>query len=78
MLNPIIKIEPENFKCCPVLLVHPEADNWTDIKLSNLFYNRLACEKQTVILKGAGHFPIEDLGLSQMEQACINFLSKYL
>lgn len=78
MLNPIIKIEPENFKCCPVLLVHPEADNWTDIKLSNLFYNRLACEKQAVILKGAGHFPIEDLGLSQMEQACINFLSKYL
>ena len=78
MLNPIIKIEPENFKCGPVLLVHPEADNWTDIKLSNLFYNRLACEKQAVILKGAGHFPIEDLGLSQMEQACINFLSKYL
>lgn len=78
MLNPIIKIEPEKFKCCPVLLVHPEEDHWTDIRLSNLFYNRLACEKQTVILKGAGHFPIEDMGLKQMEHACISFLQHNL
>lgn len=78
MLNPTIKIEPEKFKSCPVLLVHPGEDNWTDIELSNLFYSRLACEKQTVILKGAGHFPIEELGLMQMEHACISFIQKHL
>lgn len=78
MLNPVIKIEPENFTSCPVLLIHPEEDNWTDIELSNLFYNRFTCEKKTVLLEGAGHFPIEELGLKQMEQACINFLQKHL
>lgn len=77
MLNPVIKIEPENFTACPFLLVHPGDDHWTDIELSKLFYNRLNCDKQTVILEGAGHFPVEKLGLSQMERACIEFLEQY-
>lgn len=78
MLNPVIKIEPEQFKGCPVLLVHPGEDHWTDIGLSKLFYNRLACKKQTVILEGAGHFPNEESGLRQMEQACVSFLQEHL
>lgn len=59
MLNPQIKTEPEQFTQCPVLLAHPGDDRWTGIELSNLFYNRLACEKRTVILEGAGHSPID-------------------
>lgn len=78
MLNPIIKIEPENFKDIPVLLLHPGEDHWTNIKLSNLFYDRLATKKKTVILDGAGHFPIERSGLKQMEAACIEFLEQHL
>lgn len=78
MLNPVIEVEPENFDRCPVLLVHPGDDHWTDIELSNLFYNRLGCKKQTVILDGAGHFPIEELGLKQMERSCIEFLKQHL
>lgn len=78
MLNPQIKTEPEQFTQCPVLLAHPGDDRWTDIELSNLFYNRLSCEKRTVILEGAGHFPMEEIGLRQMEQACIRFLEKHL
>lgn len=78
MLNPVIKTEPEDFKVCPVLMVHPGDDRWTDISLSNLFFDRLACEKETVILEGAGHFPIERLGLSQMEAACAAFLDRQL
>lgn len=78
MLNPIINIEPEKFDKCPVLLVHPGDDHWTDIKLSNLFYERLACEKQRVILDGAGHFPIEHLGLKQMEIACLEFMGRQI
>ena len=77
MLNPEIKTEPEHFTVCPILLAHPGADRWTDIKLSNLFYNRLACEKQTVILEGAGHFPIEEPGLKRMEKACVRFLEEH-
>lgn len=77
MLHPVIKIEPEDFTTCPFLLVHPGDDRWTDIKLSLLFYDRLACEKELHILEGAGHFPIEETGLNQLEKACINFLSKY-
>ncbi len=78
MLNPIIKVEPESFKDCPVLLVHPGEDRWTNIKLSNLFFDRLACEKKTVVLDGAGHFPIESLGLKQLESACTEFVKKYI
>lgn len=78
MLNPIIKIEPEHFNNCPVLLVHPGEDRWTNIRLSKLFYDRLACEKQTVILEGAGHFPIERLGLKQLEIACTEFIKQQL
>ena len=78
MLNPIIKIEPENFRDCPILLLHPGEDRWTNIKLSNLFYDRLATKKKTVILDGAGHFPIERSGLKQMEAACIEFIEQHL
>ena len=78
MLNPVLKTEPEDFKSCPFLLVHPAEDHWTDLKYSLLFYQRLACEKQTVILEGAGHFPIEEPGLMQLEQACAAFLESHL
>lgn len=77
MLHPSIKIEPEDFTACPFLLVHPGDDRWTDISLSQLFYDRLACEKELHILEGAGHFPIEEQGLKQMEKVCVAFLSKY-
>lgn len=49
---------------------------WTNIGLSKLFYDHLACAKQTVILEGAGHFPIESLGLRQMEIACVEFIKQ--
>ena len=77
MLHPIIKTEPENFTACPFLLVHPGDDRWTDIKLSRLFYDELACEKELHILEGAGHFPIEETGLRQLVKVCVDFLVKH-
>ena len=77
LMTPNITVEPENFKDCPFLLVHPEDDHWTDISLSKLFYDRLACPKAITLLKNAGHFPIEAEGLAQMENACIDFLNAY-
>jgi alpha-beta hydrolase superfamily lysophospholipase len=77
MLNPIIKIEPEQFKACPFLLVHPGDDRWTDTSLSRLFFDRLACEKKLCMLEGAGHFPIEESGLRQLEEQCLRFLESH-
>jgi alpha-beta hydrolase superfamily lysophospholipase len=76
MLNPQIEIEPEQFSHIPFLLVHPQDDHWTDISLSRLFFDRLACEKKIVMLPDAGHFPLEAQGLSLMEKECLDFLNK--
>lgn len=77
MLNPVIQIEPENFTQCPFLLAHPEDDRWTDISLSRLFFDRLACDKELKILEGAGHFPVEEKGLEQLERYCIDFMERH-
>jgi alpha-beta hydrolase superfamily lysophospholipase len=77
LLNPKIKYEASQFKKCPIMLVHPEDDQWTDVSLSRLFFDELACNKELRMLKGAGHFPIEPVGLKQLEQYCLDFLEKY-
>jgi alpha-beta hydrolase superfamily lysophospholipase len=71
-MTPVIK--PENFSVCPILLIHPEIDPMTPYILSESFYSRLQCEKNCVILEGAGHFPIEQPGVEQMETALHKFL----
>lgn len=76
MLNPAIDTEPEQFKQ-PFLLVHPEDDQWTDVSLSRLFYDRLAGEKQLHLLAGAGHFPIEKTGLKELGQKSIAFIEAH-
>ena len=76
LINPVIKVEPEYFNSCPFLLVHPGDDKWTNISLSRIFYDRLACEKELRILEGGGHFPVEEKALVQLEEYCVNFLEK--
>lgn len=66
-------IEPEKFDRCPFLLAHQEKDNWTPLRLSRIFFDRLACEKQLVMLEKAGHFPIEQPGIGQLEKAVLGF-----
>lgn len=76
MLNPQLQTEPSAF-LCPFILLHPEKDRWTDLSLSRMFYDKLACEKELHILKGAGHFPIEEEGLSALVQNSVNFIEKH-
>ena len=76
MLNPMIEIEAEDYDKCPVLLVHPEKDNWTDLSLSRLFFDKIKAPKELKILQGAGHFPIEEKGLKQLEEYCLAFMDK--
>jgi pimeloyl-ACP methyl ester carboxylesterase len=69
-------IAPEHFKRCPVLLVHPGEDQMTDIAFSKWFFDRLAAAKEMVVLEGAGHWPIEEPGATQMIEAVRSFLEK--
>lgn len=75
-LNKEPKVSPEQFGQCPVLLVHPELDPMTPIRFSQSFFDRLVVEKECVILEGAGHFPIEQPGLKQLEAAVLRFLQQ--
>ena len=76
ILNPSIEIEANDYKRCPVLLVHPERDYWTDVSLSKLFFDEIQSPKELKLLQDAGHFPIEEKGLKQLEEYCIAFMSK--
>lgn len=76
MLNPEIEIEADDYKKCPVLLVHPENDYWTDVSLSRLFFDKIQAPKELKLLQGAGHFPIEEKGLKQLEEYCVMFMNQ--
>ena len=66
--------EPESFWHCPVLLLHPAADRWTAPGLSLRFFDRLAGPKKVVLLDNAGHFPVEEPGISQLEDELVAFV----
>ncbi len=63
-------VEPEDFDVCPILLTQPAEDRWTPLHLSELFLSRVSrVPVKTVMLEGAGHYPLEQPGLSQMVDA---------
>lgn len=72
------EVEPEAFNACPVLLAHPADDRWTPLALSQTFFDRLTCDKRLVLLEGAGHFPIEQPGIQQLERAVADFVDRLL
>lgn len=76
LLNPKIEIEAWDYYKCPILLVHPQKDYWTDISLSWLFFDEIPGKKEMQILEDAGHFPIESKGLRQLEAYCVAFMEE--
>ncbi|MEU1982820.1 alpha/beta hydrolase [Nocardia sp. NPDC019395] len=58
--------EPESFTACPVWLVHPGADTWTPLSLSQMFFQRIAAPKRLTVLDNAGHYPVETPGIHQL------------
>ena len=74
MMSHSVLVEPEHFKKCSVLLVHPENDKWTPFHLSKYFFDRLIVKKKFVLLEKAGHFPIEQPGIDQLKTEIINFI----
>jgi alpha-beta hydrolase superfamily lysophospholipase len=72
-------LEPEDFKVCPVLLTQPAADRWTPHSLSQPFLKRLGhVEVTTCMLDKAGHYPLEEPGLGQMNAAILAFVERTL
>lgn len=68
-------IEPENFSLCPILLTQPAMDRWTPLALSQPFMNKLPeGVGRTVMLDNAGHYPLEEPGLSQLDTAMAEFI----
>ncbi|SCO78762.1 uncharacterized protein FRV6_02975 [Fusarium oxysporum] len=67
--------EPKDFDTCPILLTQPAEDRWTPLWVSEAFLRDVDKVKvKTVMLEGAGHYPLEDPGLGQMVEAIVAFL----
>ena len=67
--------EPEAFTVCPILLTQPAADRWTPLALSEVVLQRVTQVPVTwVLLDQAGHYPLEEPGLTQMAEAIVTFI----
>ncbi|WP_054814693.1 alpha/beta hydrolase [Nocardia arizonensis] len=70
-------VEPELFDRCPILLTQPARDRWSPLALSDRFLSRVTrVPVRTVLLENAGHYPIEDPGLRQLEDAVADFVTE--
>jgi len=70
------EISFKEFDLCPVLLIHPEKDDWTPFKLSERIFNQLKGEKGVHLLSECGHAPIEEPGIFEMEKHIVEFINK--
>jgi alpha-beta hydrolase superfamily lysophospholipase len=68
-------VEPEDFDLCPVLLAQPAADRWTTLEASQPFFDRIKAPRELVLLENCGHLPIEEPGLSRLEEVAVGFLT---
>lgn len=70
-------VEPELFDVCPVLLTQPAEDRWTPLRLSDPVLGRMSrVPTETVMLENAGHYPLEEPGLTQMRDAVAAFATR--
>lgn len=78
-MSPDAVLEPENFDVCPILLTQPAADRWSPLHLSKPFLDRIRkVPVKIVMLDNAGHYPIEEPGLTQMHDAVLKFVHENL
>jgi pimeloyl-ACP methyl ester carboxylesterase len=69
-------VEPQDFQACPVLLTQPAEDRWTPLHLSTPFLSRITkVSVDTVMLDNSGHYPLEEPGLQQMQDAIADFVT---
>ncbi|WP_433732678.1 hypothetical protein ACQP0C_10160 [Nocardia sp. CA-129566] len=71
-------VKPAHFDACPILLAQPAEDRWSPLHSSQLVLSPItAVPVHTVMLDNAGHYPIEEPGLTQMQNAIAEFVMKY-
>lgn len=76
-MSPKPAVEPEDFDVCPILLTQPAEDRWSPLHLSELFLRRIKkVPVKIVMLENAGHYPIEEPGLTQMHDAILRFVNE--
>jgi len=67
-------IEFDHFDSCPILLIHPELDEWTPFELSKHTFDKIKGNKESYLLKNCGHAPIEEPGLTDMKNYIKSFI----
>ena len=71
-------MEPEDLDACPVLLTQPAEDRWSPHYLSVPVLEPITkVPVQTVMLENAGHYPMEEPGLTQMHDTIADFVTKH-
>ncbi|MBF6507955.1 alpha/beta hydrolase [Nocardia farcinica] len=70
-------VRPEAFTGTPVLLAHPAEDRWTPPLLSQRFHDRIGGPTRFAALTGAGHLPVEESGLADLDRAIRDFLDEF-
>jgi alpha-beta hydrolase superfamily lysophospholipase len=76
-MSPKPAVEPEEFDVCPILLTQPAQDRWSPLHLSEPFLKRIKkVPVKVVMLENAGHYPIEEPGLTQMHDAVLKFVNE--
>lgn len=68
------EIEAVDFNVCPILLTQPEKDRWTPEHLSKISLDGIQARFETKILENAGHYPLEQPGIDQLEKYILEFI----
>ncbi|MFC8520758.1 alpha/beta hydrolase [Streptomyces sp. NPDC057257] len=77
-LNYAPAVEPIDFDACPVLLTQPAQDRWSPHHLSLPVLSHITkVPVDTVMIDNAGHYPLEEPGLQQMQDAIADFVTKH-
>ena len=61
-----LPIPVAEFDKCPILLTQPEKDNWTPLHLSEISMKGIKAPYTVKILKGGGHYPMEETALNEL------------
>jgi pimeloyl-ACP methyl ester carboxylesterase len=77
-MNYVPAVEPENFDACPILLTQPAEDRWSPLELSQPVLSRITrVPVDTVMLTDAGHYPVEEPGLQEIQDAIAEFVTAH-
>lgn len=60
---------------CPLLLVHPGADDWTSIDMSQSAFDRVEAPKEFLVLTNGSHLPLEQPAFAELREAVRGFLT---